>query len=536
MALPSSNPKVEHVFVLMLENHSFDNMLGRSGIPGLPNIERFSNSYNGTTYRVGTDPAPCSMSTDPGHEMIDVLQQLTNNPPNDKPNTTIPSPYPTINPNNFPNGTGFVTNYMNNFDEDNKTLPTNPGDVMKCFSADQVPVLSKLAAQYAVCNNWFSSIPGPTWPNRLFAHFGSSLGLDVSPTTTQIAGWYSSGINDPQKNPSIFDKLGTGNYHIYSDYDPRWFVNHFPNLYRLYSQFSDNPQNGGTSGAVPQVNSINGIPFSSVKSVYENFEGDLNNANYPAYTFIEPHYGDIYDGTYAGGSSQHPKDDIAGGEALIKFVYEKLRANTAMWEKSLLIITYDEHGGFYDSVPPDRAVIPSPTAPNPYKYNQLGFKFDQYGVRVPAVIISPYIQAGTVSSTVYDHTSILATLRKIFTTVNGLPLTNRDRNAADVLPLLNLRVPRTDTVTFAPAAPCPSSTKIVLTDEQQAHIYNQPLPESGNMIGTMGILLKTHYEHSPKNFITRALLRNKLKSIKTRGDLKAYGDYVLKKVLKARKK
>ncbi len=530
MALPSSNPKVEHVFVLMLENHSFDNMLGRSGIPGLPNIERFANTYNGTTYRVGTEPAPCTMTTDPGHEMIDVLQQLTNDPPNGKPNTTIRSPYPIINPNDFPNGTGFVTNYVNNFDEDNKNQPSNFGDIMKCFSADQVPILSKLAAEYAVCNNWFSSIPGPTWPNRLFAHFGSSLGLDVSPTTTQIAGWYASGINNPQKNPSIFDKLGTGNYHLYSDFNP-----HF-NEYYLYSQFSDNPKNGGTSGAVPQVNSINGISFSSVKSVYENFEKDLKNANYPAYTFIEPHYGDIYDGTYAGGSSQHPKDDIAGGEALIKFVYEKLRANKTMWEKSLLIITYDEHGGFYDSVPPDRAVIPSPSAPNPYKYNQLGFKFDQYGVRVPAVIISPFIKAGTISSTVYDHTSILATLRNLFTKVKGLPLTDRDKNAKDVLDLLTLRTPRTDSVTFAAASPCPSSTKVVLSEQQRALIYKQPIPTSGNMIGTLGILLKTHYEHSPKNFVTRSIIQNKLKRIKTRGDLKAYGDYVLKKVLKARKK
>lgn len=538
MSLTSSNSKVEHVFVVMLENRSFDNMLGRAGIPGLPSIESYSNSYGSKTYSVGKTKAPCTMTTDPGHEMIDVLQQLTNAPSNGKPSSKLPVYYPTLDPKNFPNGTGFVTNYVNNYDEDNPNPPAegNRGDIMKCFSAEQAPVLSELAKQYAVCTNWFSSLPGPTWPNRLFVHFGSSLGLDVSPTKSQIADWYSLGINTPSINPSIFDKLGSDNYKLYSDFDPRRTLNHWPyiNPYYLYSQFSDNPSNGGTTGATPQVNSINGIAFTDVSSLKTNFEDDLEATNYPAYTFIEPHYGDIYDGTYAGGSSQHPMDDIAGGEALIKFVYETLVASS-IWEKSLLIITYDEHGGFYDSVKPQKAVIPTSAAKaNPYKYNELGFKFEHYGVRVPAVIVSPYIKKGTVDDTLYDHTSVLSTLKKLFNSVTGLPLTERDRWANHLLQLLTLNVPRKGAVTFNPAVACPDSVKPALTDEERAQVYQKPLPESGNLIGTMGILLKTHHEFSWGNFISRAIINWQFKRIKTRGDLKVYADKVMKKAHRRR--
>jgi phospholipase C len=115
-------------------------------------------------------------------------------------------------------------------------------------------------------------------------------------------------------------------------------------------------------------------------------------------------------GSYAGGSSQHPKDDVTAGEALIKATYEAIR-NSPIWPNSLLIITYDEHGCFYDSVAPGPAPAPADNAGS--NFNQHGFTFMQYGVRVPARIVSPLIPKGTVNHTIYDHASIPATLERL---------------------------------------------------------------------------------------------------------------------------
>jgi phospholipase C len=144
------------------------------------------------------------------------------------------------------------------------------------------------------------------------------------------------------------------------------------------------------------------------------------------YTFIEPNYGDITS-SYRGGSSQHPMDDVYGGESLIKAEYEAIR-NSPVWVTSLLIITYDEHGGFYDSVAPPAAAPPDDGSPS--TYNQWGFTFGQLGVRVPAVVVSPWIPAHTV----YDHSSAPATIERLF----GLPPLNaRDAAAHDVTALFS---------------------------------------------------------------------------------------------------
>ena len=136
---------------------------------------------------------------------------------------------------------------------------------------------------------------------------------------------------------------------------------------------------------------------------FTDFQAAAAGGTLPAFTFLEPSWG-------ATGNSQHPNYDVALGEQLIHDVYEALRAGPG-WPQTLLIVTYDEHGGCYDHVPP-----PSGAMPPDNDAGEFGFDFTRFGVRVPAVLVSPLIQAGTVfrvpaGTTPIDHTSILKTVQ-----------------------------------------------------------------------------------------------------------------------------
>jgi phospholipase C len=191
---------IEHVFVLMLENRAFDHMLGFSGITGHDAANGGStqingltgseaNTFNGRVHGVsrGADDV---MPVDPGHEFTNVLEQLCG------PGATYPAggAYPVIN------NTGFVASYVASGGA------ADPGEVMKCFAPEQLPVLTALAQEFAVCDNWHASMPGPTWPNRMFVHAASSGGLDHSPTTEEIVEWETIG-GFQFKAGSIFDTL-----------------------------------------------------------------------------------------------------------------------------------------------------------------------------------------------------------------------------------------------------------------------------------------------------------------------------------------
>ena len=189
---------IEHLFVLMLENRSFDHMLGSSGIPGI-NIPPAgtSNSWNGTSYPVGTSPVD-PMKVDPKHEFPDVVEQLCGH------GETYPygGPYPHIN------NSGFAANFATSAGS------TSPGDVMQEFTPDCLPVLNALAREFAVCDAWHCSLPGPTWPNRFFALGGSSAQLDHSPTTAETTLWEAvDGFK--YQNGSVFQVSGL-NWKIYA--------------------------------------------------------------------------------------------------------------------------------------------------------------------------------------------------------------------------------------------------------------------------------------------------------------------------------
>ncbi|KWN16145.1 phosphoesterase [Burkholderia territorii] len=391
----SVQDRIRHVFVLMLENRSFDHLFALSGIAGITAASSGdSNAYDGTVHPFGGG-APDRMPTDPCHEFTDVLEQLCG--------AGVPfvkgRPYPGID------NSGFVSNYATSHSEGTPPPAGSVGAVMQ--GADvrtQAPSLYALANAFVLCDRWHASMPGPTWPNRFFLHGASSAGLDHSPTREEMAGWDTlDGFHYP--NGSIFAALGDDNWRIYQD------------------------QSGDPLGHVPQVASLKGVSFFDVDDL-SHFEADLAAGYTARYTFIEPGYGDIVHGTYRNGSSQHPMDGLAGGDQLVARVYDAIR-NSPVWASSLLVIVYDEHGGFYDSVRPGAA--PPPNDGAAATLNASGFGFDVYGVRVPAIVVSPWVAAGHVDHTPYDHSSVVATLGRLF----GLaPLTDRDRAANDLLSLV----------------------------------------------------------------------------------------------------
>ena len=414
-------PKIKHIFVLMLENRSFDHMFGFSNISGTDAITGEPTTINGADPAVNTNINPVDSSVvpvstpaefvlknvdeDPGHEFGDTLLQLCGHGASYNP---VPGGYPPIN------NSGFIESYRDRGSSE-------PERIMKCFPPERLPVLNELASQFAICDNWFSSLPGPTWPNRFFMMAATSGGLDDSPSTGDIvAATTLEGYRF--ENGNIFDSLDDYcfDWKIFEgDEFPVSFALNGMNLNALQGRFKD----------------------------FEDFESEVNKAGFKEkFIFIEPKYGEdevdiLGPGDYACGNSMHPLNDVTRGERLIKKVYETIR-NSPHWKDSMLVVTFDEHGGFYDHVAPPQAVPPGDTFTQTYVKNH--FKFDRLGVRVPALVISPWIKAGTIDHTEYDHTSCLATMQRLY---DMSPLTERDKAANDFTHLLTLDEPRNDAPT-----------------------------------------------------------------------------------------
>jgi phospholipase C len=419
--------KIKRFVVLMLENRSFDHLLGY-----LKTVNPAVYGLVGGEYSNYPDPltklqAPVSASAtagftmpfDPPHEFCDVQKQLYGPDPTGKLCSNPP-----VNPASM---NGFL--YCgNNVADDPKSNTTGQGfRVMECFAPGEVPFIALLAQEFALFNFWYSALPGPTWPNRFFVHAATSGGLTDSPDTSAIVLGFSF------KNGTI--------YHALSNAGKDWRIYH---------------------DGLPQTAGIDSLRFAYIDPFTRHFREmkyfvqDVKSGILPEYTFIEPQYDT--GGNYVNGNSMHPLNDIRKGDVLVKEIYETLR-NSNYWQDTMLIITFDEHGGFCDHVPPPEAV---PTGDDDEYANKANnFTFNLYGVRVPAIVISAYTQQGTVignnpddATTRFDHTSILATVEKRF----GLqPLTGRDKVANTLEVALNLDAPRDD----APAilqVPNPTST------------------------------------------------------------------------------
>jgi phospholipase C len=420
----------KYIFTLMLENRSFDHMLGFSGITGMDantgastevdglqpgaNSNAF-NEYKGQRCDAMGNARYC-LPVGPHHNFSDVYEQLVG--PDQSPPQTTNLTYPE------PTNSGFLANYV-------KAIAATPGadpcDAMKCYiSSQHLPVLHALASEFVVCDAWFSSMPGPTWPNRFFVHAASSGGLDHSPSAFTMATSYR------------LTSFGFQNGHVFKRLQDRgiyWAV---------------------LSGAwLPQCFAMEGMHEfwgTEHKRDIKDFDTLLNDllAHDRAYVFIEPSYGDFLNDTYRGGTSQHAVDDVTRGEWLLKAVYETLRKHQ-VWDDCALIVTWDEHGGFWDHVPPPTATPPGDKTSNGDN-NKYGFQFDRYGVRVPALLVSPLADRNQIDHRPHDHSTVLATLGALWDL--GGPFTARDarelHDGASLATLLVRAAPRTDCPTELP--------------------------------------------------------------------------------------
>ena len=319
---------IKHVVVLMMENHSFDQILGwtQSLYPGLEGVDDIHPRTN-PDFPNAAIPVPQSITSetavrlDPRHEHVDVLAQI------------------------MEGNRGFVADFARNY-------PTSTGpdraQIMAYYPKGSLPVIDTLAENFMICDHWFSSLPGPTWPNRFFVHTGTSKGHVKMP-----AGLYV-------KNEYCYDQNT-----IYNELDRKnisWSIYHHGMCHALLCM--------RLWDKLDRFHRIEGL-FEAAAGPEEKF---------PQYVFVEPSYGG------ADQNDQHPPTDIRKGEYLIAQVYNAIRSNEALWNSTLLVLLYDEHGGFYDHV------MPPPAEPPDSDVSE--YAFNQYGVRVPAILISPWVGKG----------------------------------------------------------------------------------------------------------------------------------------------
>ncbi|QIG40780.1 hypothetical protein G5T42_15960 [Microbacterium sp. 4R-513] len=491
---PRHEPGFDHVVVLMGENRSFDNLLGWLYTPEtLPEGQTFDGLAFGDYSNVGPDgsrvaahaysgPTDIVMGApnpDPGEEFPHVNTQLFGvvSPASNATSQVgdMASPF-----NAPPRGSeatmqGFLHDYVNNITRLRKGLAPTPAEasqIMGGFSPEQLPVLSTLAKEFAVFDAWFAAVPSQTYCNRSFFHASTSHGF----VTNKHDGGYDKWL-DAEPAPTIFNRL--------EEAGVSWKV-YFDEM---------------------QLVSLTGIMHAPVLEKYwrtkrfahmSQFYEDARKGELPAYSFIEPrlvyNHNDFHppfgklrssdvDGVVVIDSAV---SDVRAGEKLVAGIYDAIRqsdspkGSNAM--NTLLLITFDEHGGTYDHVPPPAATPPHVDAPP----GEMGFAFDRLGVRVPAIAVSAYTRAGTIIHDELHHGAVIATLSRL----HGLrPLTRRDAGANDLFPIVNLdkpRDPRTWPIVHPMYVP-PNPEADEVSELDDAPHKDKPLSPPGR--GLLGLLL-----------------------------------------------
>ncbi|OLL28189.1 phospholipase [Burkholderia sp. SRS-W-2-2016] len=375
---------IEHVVLLLMENHSFDQMLGcldavHPQLDGVRNAAGKSNSDGkGHTYYLRATRER-QMKHDPNHEHEAVMQQIADN------------------------NSGFVRSFVHDFP---KSSAAARQDVMGYYPYGFLPALHTLGAQFTVCDRWFSSLPGPTWPNRFFALTGTSQGQTGMPSGLDGLNphWYTE-----QDQDTIFDRLNAAQ-----------------KTWKVY--FYDFPASLLLKNQRRAENLAN---YHLFDSFFHDAAGPAD--AFPHFTLIEPKYfGEAQ-------NDDHPPHNIMKAEKLIADTYNALRSNQALWERTLLVILYDEHGGFYDHVsPPADAIAPDD--------HTARFDFKRLGVRVPALLVSPWCEPGVCHDT-FDHCSLLKYLSDKWQLAPALG--RRTAQAASIgAAIRNSGAARTDTPAF----------------------------------------------------------------------------------------
>lgn len=370
---------LRHIVVLMMENRSFDHMLGSLAAddPRIDGVTKAPGNPDTTGATVKAQPLAefqGQLDPDPDHHFPAVDLQIFGGDNTDSRTATM---------------SGFIKSYFNQ-----RRDVKHSQKIMYYFPKEKLPVLTTLATEFAVFNRWFASIPGPTICNRAFAHYGTSFGrVDMNLMY----------INEPFK--SIYSRL----------------INATPKrTSKLY--YYD-----VASSTMEIVNLLQNQP--ELFGTFNQFLSDCAKGDLPDYSFIEPNYSDHdSDSGEELANDQHPDHNVQAGEMYIAQVYMAIKRNPALWASTALLVVYDEHGGIYDHVVPPACPPDQFTATANDTGTGREFKFDRLGVRVPAVLISPWIAKGTVVDRTFDHASIPATVTKFFMG-DYEPRSPREKNA-----------------------------------------------------------------------------------------------------------
>ena len=429
---------LDHIVVVLFENRSLDNVLGRlygpedgktfDGVIGkdlsnpIPEWAEHGADRKVVPYTIATDMD--SPNPDSGEEWFHTNTQLfgTMDEHNRfKVGGGVTKPWNAPPTGATPTMDGFVTDYISTFTGEMGRQPTYDeyAHIMTGFTPEQVPVLNGIAREFGVFDHWFCEVPSQTFMNRSFWTAATSSGLVVNSPAKK---WFTQ--NDAE---TIFERLEAHGktWKVYvMEPMPLSFVGiiHFSQLKdRLATHF---------------------VPFAE-------FEKDAAAGTLPDFSFIEPNFinghGDYHPA--AGRAMGHqlnieidPPSSILSGEAFLERVFNAYRSATSpsgtnVWNTSLLI-GWDEPGGTYDHVPPGAVPPPDPSAPK----GEFGFKFDRSGYRVPAIMVSPWVEPGSVYNEEFRHTSLIATLRKVWNL--GEPFTQRDASARTFEEVFSREVPR----------------------------------------------------------------------------------------------
>jgi phospholipase C len=385
----------------MMSGRSFDHMLG-----SLKTVNPLIDGLDGTQWN--PDPQGNQVFVQP---LADFQGQLIPSPEHDFPGVDLQIFGDDQSETRVANMQGFVKSYY-------RRQPdlAHSQKVMYYFTEDKLPVLTSLATNFAVFNRWFASVPGHSVSNRVFAHHGTSFG--------QVG----ANVVAPQ-GKSIFERLLDAGHTA-----KFYYFDQASQVIEAVDLMKRRPQLFGT---------------------FEQFITNCNSGNLSDYSFIEPNY--TYHDVDSGlllASDQRADHNVQTGEVYIASVYNAIRNNPHLWPNTALLVVYDEHGGIFDHVPPPACSPDGYTAGPKETGLNYTFNFDRLGVRVPAILISPWVPRGTVVGTdrVFEHASIPATVTSHFIG-NYTGRTLREENAQTFLDLLSLETMRTDALVFNSGGP-----------------------------------------------------------------------------------
>jgi phospholipase C len=490
---PRHEPGFDHVVVIMYENRSFDHIFGRLYADHeLRRGQRFAGLQHGTyantapdgtvvpahVYEGPTDVVMAQPDPDPGEHYPHVNTQLfgTIDPPANAEfwQNGFAPPWNAPKDTAHPTMSGFVADYVANFRAERGVDPTveEYSRVMGGFSREMLPVFSTLARSFAVYDHWHCAVPSQTFCNRSFFHASTSHGF-----VTNDEGGPAKWLNAPAV-PTIFNRL--------EDAGKTWRV------------YYDAQQIVSMTGFLhaPSIEKYWRTNFRGM----EQFAEDCRTGRLPDYAFIEPRlifdHNDMHPpGSLPAGERgfDAAMSDVRAAEALLADVYAAVRGGRSTSGSNALntalVVTFDEHGGIYDHVPPPASSSPSGTR----EPGEMGFTFDRLGGRVPTFVVSAYTAEGTIVNEPMHHASIIRTIVDL----HGLePLTHRDDDSRGIQNAVNLTVPRQPQlwpdVARPYVPPNPERGRTPPSEEVRRHPLTAPAK------GLLGLLLARYEPDAPE--------------------------------------